>query len=100
MYQSFHTEMQPFVDDVRLKAKQVNQEVDLVKTQADHYEHPLQSQERYQASESRRQVLKWFAKSDKELQRLRQEELERARGETKENSSLPLNLLITLGDRI
>lgn len=71
--------MRPLVDDIRAKAKFVKEEVDLAKTQADYQEQVLQSQERHKAGESRREVSRWFAKSDKEMQRLREEQVIQSR---------------------
>ncbi|KAH0440651.1 hypothetical protein CcaCcLH18_02321 [Colletotrichum camelliae] len=77
--QSFQTEMRPLVDDIRASAKRVMEEVELAQAQATHQEQVLQSQERQMAGKSRREVSRWFAKSDKDIQKLRQKELARAK---------------------
>nr|XP_036581868.1 nacht domain protein [Colletotrichum truncatum]KAF6790425.1 nacht domain protein [Colletotrichum truncatum] len=76
--QSFQSEMRPFIDDIRLKAKDVKGEIALAKAQADHQEQVSQAEERRQAGKTRKELGKWFSQSGQEMQGLRREELMRA----------------------
>ncbi|WQF79156.1 Putative NACHT nucleoside triphosphatase, P-loop containing nucleoside triphosphate hydrolase [Colletotrichum destructivum] len=70
--QSFHGEMKPYVDDVRLRAENVQDEISLAKSQADQKEHLSQAEERRQAAETRKGLAKWFSQSEKQVGCLRQ----------------------------
>ncbi|KAJ0166678.1 Vegetative incompatibility protein HET-E-1 [Colletotrichum tanaceti] len=70
--QSFHGELKPYVDDVRLKAEHVQAEISLAKARADQAEHLSQAEERRQAAETRKGLAKWFSQSEKQVRRLRQ----------------------------
>ncbi|KAH6889389.1 hypothetical protein B0T10DRAFT_487897 [Thelonectria olida] len=75
--QSFQTEISSFVDDIKLKVKDVGQEIHLAQVQADHQEHQLQAQERKDASESRGKFYSLIEKSKQEMTRaLRNQEKE------------------------
>ncbi|TIC99209.1 hypothetical protein CH35J_006445 [Colletotrichum higginsianum] len=69
--QSFHGEMKPYIDDVRLRAEHVQDEISLAKTQEDQKEHLSQAEERRQAAETRKGLAKWFSQSEKQVGRLR-----------------------------
>ncbi|WYZ38176.1 hypothetical protein EsH8_III_000090 [Colletotrichum jinshuiense] len=62
--QSFHSEIKPYVDTIRQKAKNVQGEISLAKAQADHQEHSSQRVERREAAEARKSLTQWFSKSD------------------------------------
>lgn len=64
--------MKPYVDDVRLRAEHVQDEISLAKAQADQKEHLSQAEERRQAAETRKGLAKWFSQSEKQVGRLRQ----------------------------
>ncbi|KAF6792354.1 hypothetical protein CMUS01_16176 [Colletotrichum musicola] len=63
--QSFQSEIQPHVIEIRSKARYVKDEIALAKALDDHKEHLLQAQERQQAAESRHKLANWFSQTDK-----------------------------------
>lgn len=77
---SFQSEIRKYVDDIKLKAEDVGQEIQLAKAQSDYHEQQLQTEERKEASASRGRLSKWLSQSSGQIRKLEEEERKRAEG--------------------
>ncbi|KAF5004276.1 hypothetical protein FDECE_9232 [Fusarium decemcellulare] len=60
---SFQSQIRSYVDDIKSKAENVREDIQLAKAQADQAEQRLQAEERQEASGNRKQLSSWFSKS-------------------------------------
>lgn len=59
MTQSFQAELRSYVEDIKTKAEIVQRDIELVKVRLDREEQQLQTQERKEASDSRKHIIAW-----------------------------------------
>ncbi|KAF4440832.1 hypothetical protein FACUT_3150 [Fusarium acutatum] len=62
--QSFQSEMRNYVDDIRVKAEEVQGDIQLVKAQCDREEQQLQTTERKEATDHRKRFKAWAAEME------------------------------------
>lgn len=80
--------MRPFTDEIRAMGEDVKEEFGLAKAQSDSTEQSLQSLEREEAANGRKQISSWFSKSKQNLQTLGYEGRKQAAGKSLTISSL------------
>lgn len=80
--QSFQSEIRPYVDNIKSKAENVKQEIQLAKVKSVNEEQHLQSEERKEAASSRKQILTLFSKSRAEIGRHEEQGKKRAEGKS------------------
>ncbi|KAF4958429.1 hypothetical protein FGADI_2351 [Fusarium gaditjirri] len=68
--QSFQSEIRKYVEDIRARAEEVQDDIQLVKAQRDHEEQQLQTTERQEATNHRKRLLAWTSKSTTEMEAL------------------------------
>ncbi|KAF4340446.1 hypothetical protein FBEOM_5631 [Fusarium beomiforme] len=70
---SFQSEIRTYVDDIKSKAEDVAQEIQLAKAKSDHHEQKLQGEERREAASSRKQFLALMSRSRSDIRQIKEQ---------------------------
>jgi hypothetical protein len=70
---SFQSEMRPYIDTVKVKAEDVQRDIELVKAKTDRHEQEMQNKEREEASENRSLVVSSLSQNWNQLSKVRKD---------------------------
>ncbi|RYC79361.1 hypothetical protein BFJ63_vAg17756 [Fusarium oxysporum f. sp. narcissi] len=70
---SFQSEIRTYVDDIKSKAEDVAQEIQLAKAKSDYHEQQLQGKERTEAASSRKQFLALMSRSRSDIRQIKEQ---------------------------
>ncbi|KAH8893514.1 hypothetical protein GQ53DRAFT_780886 [Thozetella sp. PMI_491] len=95
LWESFEQEFKPDTEAIRRCSAEVKEELALAKARADHHNRQLQELERQKASNSRNKLSLFFNKTDKQLDRLSELQLEKEKQHARDQRQRLLDTLST-----